>query len=591
MSYSRFVLIVVTGMLGLCVPTSSRAEPFTEKSAAQILPSSTTLYTETLRPSEMIDLVLNHPLRTRIESSDAYQKATEGEGMAKLRMGIAMFEAGMEQPWQEAITSLTQGGMYVGYDSNTKGVVVLSKADSRETLDKFRAFVQVVGRVARKGGGEATEYGTYRKVVTLDVAPQVKMAFLENWLVVTNRPELGKQVIDNALDGAESSLAETLSFQEAKQNRAESQVWGYVNVETIRDAGIAERLYSGRTDNILAEVLFGGLLSNLQQTPYATASLNLQQDRVNLELATSNQMAWLEGRAYYFGESGKAKAPPLLNPPGTIAAISAYRDLSQMWLRSGDLLTEKGSEDLAKADSTLTTFFSGKDFGEDILGAFASDVQLVVVAQDFEKIVPTPAIKLPAFAFQFELKDREATQGELRRVFQSFVGFVNIIGAMQGQPQLDLGSDTSDEAAQYYATFVPNADAPDDKSASVQYNFSPTLGFVSNRMIMASSLSLARTLIDGKEADKAAFERPAIKANSLIHINAKQIATALEPNREYLIAQNMLEKGHGHEAAEAEIGVLFEIIELVSDVTVSLENTESELKLNTQLRLNLEAKE
>ena len=46
----------------------------------------------------------------------------------------------------------------------------------------------------------------------------------------------------------------------------------------------------------------------------------------------------------------------------TIVSLSSYRDVSAMWLRAGDLFNEQTNEELAKADSGLTTLFSGKDF-------------------------------------------------------------------------------------------------------------------------------------------------------------------------------------------------------------------------------------
>ncbi len=48
-----------------------------------------------------------------------------------------------------------------------------------------------------------------------------------------------------------------------------------------------------------------------------------------------------------------------------------------MWLRAGDLFDEGMNEKLAQADSQLATLFSGKDFGEDILSAFAPQVQFL----------------------------------------------------------------------------------------------------------------------------------------------------------------------------------------------------------------------
>ena len=82
----------------------------------------------------------------------------------------------------------------------------------------------------------------------------------------------------------------------------------------------------------------------------------------------THAMSWVgEERAYFFGEDGMAT---VTNPPqvdGQLFSISAFRGLSEMWLRADDLLTEKGSDELAQANSQLSLFFAGRDFGMDIL--------------------------------------------------------------------------------------------------------------------------------------------------------------------------------------------------------------------------------
>ncbi len=126
-----------------------------------------------------------------------------------------------------------------------------------------------------------------------------------------------------------------------------------------------------------------------------------------------------------------------------------------MWQRAGDLLSEQNNEELAKADSSLTTLFAGKDFGEDILGAFRPEVQVVVARQEFAQDQPIPAIKLPAFGLVAEMKDAAKMQPELRRIFQSLVGFLNILGAMNGQPQLELDMEKNAAAQFVTSSYLP----------------------------------------------------------------------------------------------------------------------------------------
>ena len=49
-------------------------------------------------------------------------------------------------------------------------------------------------------------------------------------------------------------------------------------------------------------------------------------------------------------------------------------------------------------------------------------------------------------------------QPELRRTFQSLIGFLNIVGAMNGQPQLDLDMEKSEAAQFVTASYLPDPD-------------------------------------------------------------------------------------------------------------------------------------
>ena len=80
-----------------------------------------------------------------------------------------------------------------------------------------------------------------------------------------------------------------------------------------------------------------------------------------------------ESREYYFGPQGKGTAPQLSvdEPRDCVCRDQLPRRFSHVAAGLEDLLSEQNNEELAKADSSLTTLFAGKDFGEDILGAFS----------------------------------------------------------------------------------------------------------------------------------------------------------------------------------------------------------------------------
>lgn len=548
--------------------------------AADLLPSSVIAYAEVPLLGEVIETVAEHPLRERIESMPPVRAIGDSEDFRPLRDGLAAFEGGMGRPWDEAIELLTDGGVHVAFDAPTQGAALLIKSSSDDMLKRFRSVVLAIGQLGRGQFGLADQ-ADYRGFTAYAIGDKLKMAIVDNWFLMTNKPELGKSIIDRYLDGGKDSLAAAESFQSAMAVAGDATVKAYLDLTAVRAAGVAPKLYDGKTENVAAEAIFGGIVANLQQAPAALAVLNVDTTGIGLAVSTPHQAEWTAGREYYFGKDSQASAPPLLDVPERILALSTHRDLSQMWLRAPDLMSDKANEDLAKADTNLTTFFSGRDFGEDILGSLHPGIQVVVHRQTLAEDAPQPAIKLPAFAMQFRMRNPEETTREFRRVFQNVVGFINVVGAMQGQPQLDLDYQHSDTATLVTSTYVPPRDEQERISAPINYNFSPTIAFADDRMILSSTTALARTLTHtGYEVDSGSKQ-----PNSKVVLNAKALHGVLDDNKGQLIAQNMLEKGHGPDQAKAEIGALLEIINLFQDLSVDLDIVDGRLKLTTELRV------
>jgi hypothetical protein len=256
-----------------------------------------------------------------------------------------------------------------------------------------------------------------------------------------------------------------------------------------------------------------------------------------------------------------------------------------MWLRAGDLFNEQINNELAKADSQLTTMFSGKDFGEDILGAFHPDWQLIVAEQDFSAHKIQPAIKLPAFAFVFRMKDPATTQPELRRTFQSLIGFLNIVGAMDGHPQLEMDIEKAGDRQLIWSNYIPTAAENGTKPARLHFNFSPTVAFSDERFIVSSSKGLAAELLDAKPSRANDIPPAATVTNTQTVLQFAVLRDVLVSNRDQLVAQNMLEKGHQKAEAEREIDLLLSLLEMVREHKATIETDDRSLRLLFELSL------
>lgn len=570
-------------------PLASKAET-ERRSAAEILPASVVAYVEMASPTRLVEYILKHPLRGRVEALPAIADALKSDGFTQFRSAVSVFEAGMGMRWPKVVAALSHGGVYAAFDAKHQGGIALLQAENEEVLVQFRDTVFSAVRAGRPAGakGDPIQRSEFRGVTKYTVGGDVELAFHQRWLIVANKSASLDWVLGQLLDPASESLADQNEFQQAHaMANSNALAWGMVDVGAIRDAGVAKRLYSGKTDNVLVEMLLGGIVSTLQHTPFVTAELFARDETIDLRLTSQLDTSWAgEDRAYYFGADGLAEAPEMPDLENRVFALSAYRDLSDMWLRAGDLMTEKANDQLAQADTQLTTFFSGKDFGEDILGSFGPEVQLLVARQEFDAF-PQPAIRLPAFALKMNMNEPEKTRPELRRVFQSFIGFLNITGAMQGQPQFDLGMQQTDAVQLVTANYVVNEELQDATDAPINFNFSPTLAFAGTTFVLASTTDLALRIVESPEPEQQSLSGH----NSIAALDAATLHSILSDNFEQLIAQNMLEKGHDRSLAEAEIGTLLDLIRLFDGADLTLDANHETLGVNLILQLTSSAVE
>ena len=142
----------------------------------------------------------------------------------------------------------------------------------------------------------------------------------------------------------------------------------------------------------------------------------------------------------------------------------------------------------------------------------------------------------------------------LKVAFQSFVGLVNLGAAQKGEPPLEQGSEVfagvTISTARYMVSKADSAAARDNAKAAVhqRFNFSPSIAQVENHFILSTSVGLTRALIEALKAPA-----PATDVTLLVEADGPAVARLVTLNRNRLVMQNMLEKGHDHSAAETEI--------------------------------------
>ncbi|HND54276.1 MAG TPA: hypothetical protein PLV92_17820, partial [Pirellulaceae bacterium] len=282
----------------------------------------------------------------------------------------------------------------------------------------------------------------------------------------------------------------------------------------------------------------------------------------------------------------------------TILNLTAYRDLGGFWNAAPDLFDEATNSQLVQANSNLSTLFSGQDFGQDVLTTVKPEWQLVVTRQEFRDGPDSPQIKLPAGALVFQLREPEKMRRSWKITFQSLIGFLNIVGAMERRPPLEIDSTTRGAAQMVTTSYAPPSDEGVLRPGAIYYNFSPTMATVGDRLILSSTRTLAEQLLDAKPTDAATGTNGAAGAsgakddangaavvNGRLSFDFKSIRSALNDNRQQLVSQNMLDKGHGREQAEREIGLLLNALGLIRSAALQIDSNESRVQAELSLGL------
>ena len=398
--------------------------------------------------------------------------------------------------------------------------------------------------------------------------------------MLTNKGELAKSIADRFLDGGKS-LADDQDFQSARKSiQGTPTLWGYANAELIRDNKAAKQLLREKHDNPAAELLLGGVLSDLQKAPFVTASLFFEKDRLAFNLSMPHDLAWIpERREFFFGADGKQGAPAPLRPKQTVLSIEAHRDVGAWWLGKEDLYEEQVVAKLELADSQFSNLFAGLDFGQEVLGALKPGAQIVLTRQDFDKLEgPKPDIQLPAGAFVFNLKEPEKIWRRLKVSYQSALGLINFQLGQQGQPQLEMETQKIDKAQIISASYLPD----EGKDGAINYNFSPSIAFVRGRFIVASTRELVRELVDLVNQQKNVDARTA--DNTHARLDLKVLQQILQDNRQQLVTQIALQQGKEKAAAEKEVGIGLDLLSATQDLTIRLAAEKNILRFDIELK-------
>lgn len=568
-------------LLAASLPATARAaivDPI------QALPESAVFYAAISDPGVLLDALLDPRLHEDLRALYAVGPDPSGAQLRRAAQAVALVELRLGKSWQQIARDLLGGSIHLAVDLRSAGPLLVVQTRNAETLHQLHALLVELAEqdAARRGRPSPVESKDYRGYTGWTFGGKQYHVLVDDLLILSNRSDALQAAIDRIVDGS-PSLAASATFQQARRlSQPGSIAWSMLDLQAARQAPRVAQALAGGANHPLAELVLGGLFEAASQAPFATASLRLDEGRWRLLAEVPFQpSAPSPRRKWLFADTHAAAAPRPLELPGAIATLVAYRDLAGMWMSRQELFDARTNAAFEQADTNLGLFFSGRDFGPEVLGALGPRWQVIVASRDDSADQsPAPALRLPAAAVVAEVAD-EKLDPTFQLAFQNLLGVVNLQAIQQGRPQWLLTHQQHAGRTIAVATLVPPQGAP-PQGAGVEYNFSPAMVLADGRLILGSTRSIVTQCLD---ALAQAGDAP-IADNVAFALDGRQLLAALEANRQLVESRHMLAQGRSREDSQRDIDRALELARRFRSLAARLSTAGDVLRLEVSLDIS-----
>jgi len=576
--------------LGLALPVLSAqgaaaGEPLPP--ASQWISPDAIVVVEVSRPKALLDVALDPKTVEAVTSLPAYQTLAAQPGFKQFSGVVKYLETMVGSDWQTTLRRLVGGG--VSFAADPQGTVwLIVDAEDPKTLEQLHEiFLNFARDEAAKQGQPGRVVSTqYRGVTGWTFGGGEAHAIVGSRLVLSNKPEGLKAALDLRAATGGKGLASLPAYRAAKQAAgSDACATAFVNMQVLKQHPPVQQALT-QTSNPLAALLFTGITESLQKSTWLALGLKVEGKTLALQAAVDGKLGDPSGPAAFALPTQPDKGVlPNLSVPRGIAGLSFYRDLHKFYAAKDELFPERTSG-LIFFENMMGIFFGGMDLTEEVLGQTEPEVRFVVAEQAYDPAIGTPQLRLPAFAAIFRLRDPQKFGEVAEEAWQKAIGLVNFTRGQQAQPGLIIDRPSHGDTKLTVAYFRTPTEG-DRQQIESRFNFRPTLARVGNSLILSSTDGLAKDLVDAVKKEIADAVKPLAMAHSLVEVNAVQLASILDANRQNMVRQNMLEKGSTKEQAEAQMDLVITLVKHLGRARLNVAARDGQPQATLQLKLNL----
>ena len=594
--------LLAIALASMAARSGAAAGETTSADSVRSIAADAVVCLEVPRPDRLLSGITDTHHQDFLKLLPQYQKLLKSKDFEGLRAVVNVIAAQLDTTWDQGLRELAGGGIVAALEADQGQEPRLYLLITPKNYDLLVKANQTLLKLARqdakdKGKPDPVKTSDHRGAVVHALGDDKKIAYaiVAGRLAISNSVKNLERWIDRVVEPSAAAaapkkpsptFADRAEWKALKsQHDSDSLAWGFADIDRLRKLDPKRYAASNKPDNGQT-FLFGSWLQAIQKAPWVTANIRL----ANHELIASLDLPVpKEGRAPaykgYVPGSGKGAAP-LIQPPGTIASLSLWRDLEAFWESRADLFPPETVQGFAQLDTLAGQFFGGREFGTDVLGPFDPHWRIVVAQQDYAGLKPQPDVKFPAVAVVGELDSADSDFGDKFKIaFQAIIGISNVDGNQKKSAALELGSEMVEgvklATARYPAS--RNASAAGE-TPNPRYNFTPATAQVGKYLIFSSSVGLARDLI--KELKSAASAAPEGAETGVLEADGPELARLLEVNRDRLAMQLMLNRGETKKNAESQVDTGLALLRYLGHGRLIIRDETSATRVQLKLQLS-----
>ncbi len=520
-------------------------------------------------------------LTKRLRNTEAWSTLSGSPEGLKLLGGIAVIESQFGKKLPEFLKSTLGGPWVLIKPQADEDTVVWARP---RNLPAFRNTLERIGQTF------------FQNAESREVAGIPVRRFGGLWHTLRD----GEFYASASLELLEAALeAENLSTDSIapkfEKLSSSSLAHAYLNLESLRRVtpGPFKR-FKSPSRQPLVSLLFGGFASMIADAREIEISLSARGQGLELHTqAHPNQAHSHQGHP--IDKSDKKDSDDLscffpepsgrqLNSiSGLIGRVELHRDLAQWWDQRRSWVAKPGWPELEEFRTGLSTITGGWDVAEDFFPHIEPKIQLLAFAGE-PPVGMVPEPELPNFALVFATEASSDFAKRLQLAFQTSISMINFEQNTNNRPPFLTESHSYRGVTLSRAwPFVPEEGVP---APGIEYNFRPAFALCEGHVIIASTDSAVKrlidTLLDSKDNPKAQAPSKERLSNSGLTIRGPELLKVLAKNRAALVADEVL-KGKSMAEAEFEIGALLELLSFFEEFDLSARRQDQRLDLELKL--------